>query len=318
MIAPRHAVFTAVAMSVAALSACQAADQDQNQAPEERPAATAAAGSESSVVEYIARDYAFVGPTEIPSGWVTMRMANEGLEHHFVFLTLLPEGKTIEDYAADVGVPFGQVWEQLQSGALDKAGAGAMLGELLPEWYASAASMGGPGLVAPGKTAQATMRLTPGNYVMECYVKTADGQFHVALGMALPLTVTAEDSGGRPPRADVDITLFENSMAIEGTARAGRQTVAVNFDEHPEFGLGNDVHVVRLEEGADLDEVVEWMDWMNVDGLRAPSPAAFVGGVHEMPVGYKAFFTVDLEPGRYAWIAESGAARGMVEEFTVE
>ncbi len=318
MIAPRHAVFTAVAMSVAALSACQAADQNQNQAPEEQPAANAASGSESSVVEYIARDYAFVGPTEIPSGWVTMRMANEGLEHHFVFLTLLPEGKTIEDYAADVGVPFGQVWEQLQSGALDKAGAGAMLGELLPEWYASAASMGGPGLVAPGKTAQATMRLTPGNYVMECYVKTADGQFHVALGMALPLTVTAEDSGGRPPRADVDITLFENSMAIEGTARAGRQTVAVNFDEHPEFGLGNDVHVVRLEEGADLDEVVEWMDWMNVDGLRAPSPAAFVGGVHEMPAGYKAFFTVDLEPGRYAWIAESGAARGMVEEFTVE
>ena len=90
------------------------------------------------------------------------------------------------------------------------------------------------------------------------------------------------------------------------------------IDEHPEFGLGNDVHVVRLEEEADLDEVVEWMDWMNVDGLRAPSPAAFVGGVHEMPAGYKAFFTVDLEPGRYAWIAESGAARGMVEEFTVE
>jgi len=309
-------------MSVAALTACQAADQrqgqDQNQDSGEPPAATAASGLESSVVEYIARDYAFVGPTEIPSGWVTMSMVNEGLEHHFVFLTLLPEGKTIEDYAADVGGPFGQAWEQLQSGAVDKAGAGAMLGELLPEWYASAASMGGPGLVAPGKTAQATMRLTPGNYVMECYVKTADGQFHVALGMALPLTVSAEDSGGRPPRADVDITLFEDFMAIEGTPVAGRQTVAVNFDEHPEFGLGNDVHVVRLGEGTVLDEVVEWMDWMNVDGLRAPSPAAFVGGVHEMPAGYTAFFTVDLEPGRYAWIAESGAARGMVEEFTIE
>ena len=57
---------------------------------------------------------------------------------------------------------------------------------------------------------------------------------------------------------------------------------------------------------------------MNVGGLGEPAPATFVGGVHEMPAGYTAFFTVDLEPGRYAWIAESGAARGMVEEFTVE
>ena len=247
-----------------------------------------------------------------------MRMANEGLEHHFIFLTLLPEGKTIEDYASDVGPAFGAAWEGLQSGALDKAGAGVVLGERLPEWYASASPMGGPGLVAPGKTAQATMRLTPGNYVMECYVKNADGVFHIALGMALPLTVTAEESGGVPPRADVSVTLFEDFMAVEGTPAAGRQTVAVNFDEHPSLGLGNDVHVVRLEEGTDLDEVVGWMDWMNVGGLGEPAPAMFVGGVHEMPAGYTAFFTVDLEPGRYAWIAESGAARGMVEEFTVE
>ncbi|MGB5526005.1 MAG: hypothetical protein WBN79_04015, partial [Gemmatimonadota bacterium] len=223
-----------------------------------------------------------------------------------------------EDYASDVGPAFGEAWEALQAGAVDKAGAGAMIGQALPEWYASAASMGGPGLVAPGRTAQATMRLTPGNYVMECYVKTADGQFHGMLGMAMPLTVTAEESGGRPPRTDVAVTLFEDFMSVEGTPAAGRQTVAINFDEHPAYGLGNDVHVVRLDEGTDLDEVIAWMDWMNVDGLRAPSPATFLGGVHEMPAGYTAFFTVDLEPGRYAWIAESGAARGMVEEFTVE
>jgi hypothetical protein len=37
-----------------------------------------------------------------------------------------------------------------------------------------------------------------------------------------------------------------------------------------------------------------------------------------MPSGYTAFFTVDLEPGRYAWIAESGASLGMVGEFSVE
>lgn len=315
MSALRSMVAVCVALSIPALAACQPADRDQASANQQ---AAAESSSTSRIVEYVARDYAFTGPTEIPSGWTTMRMVNQGLEHHFILLTLLPEGKTIEDYASDVGPAFGAAWEGLQSGALDRAGAGALLGQKLPEWYASASPMGGPGLVAPGRTAQATMRLTPGNYVMECYVKTADGVFHIALGMALPLTVTAEESGGRPPGADVSVTLFENFMAVEGTPVAGRQTVAVNFDEHPSLGLGNDVHVVRLEDGTDLAEVVEWMDWMNVDGLRAPSPATFVGGVHEMPAGYTAFFTVDLEPGRYAWIAESGAARGMVEEFTVE
>ena len=316
MIEVRRALSIAVALSLPTLTACQPADQGQASTEDvetaERPA------PESYVVDYVARDYAFVGPTDIPSGWVTIRMANEGLEHHFIFLTLLPEGKTIEDYASDVGAAFGEAWEALQAGSVDKAGAGAMIGQALPEWYASASPRGGPGLVAPGKTAQATMRLTPGNYVMECYVKTADGEFHSMLGMAMPLTVTSEESGGRPRLSDVAVTLYEDFMAVEGTPAAGRQTVAVNFDEHPAYGLGNDVHVVRLEEGTDLDEVIAWMDWMNIDGLRAPSPAAFVGGIHEMPAGYTAFFTVDLEPGRYAWIAESGAARGMVEEFTVE
>ena len=305
-----------VATSSVSLAACQPTDDDQG--ADQVPAISEAPSPEPYVAEYEARDYVFVGPTELPSGWVTIRMANQGLEHHFVFLTLLPEGKTIENYASDVGVAFDQAWEQLKAGEVDKAGAGALLGEQLPEWYASAASMGGPGLVAPGRTGQATMRLQPGNYVMECYVKTADGVFHISLGMAMPLTVTAEDSGAAPPKADLTITLFNHLIEVQGTPGAGQQTVAVNFEEHPEYGLGNDVHVVRLEEGTDLDEVIEWMDWMNLQGLAEPAPAEFVGGIHEMPAGYTGFFTVDLEPGRYAWIAESGAAREMVQEFTVE
>ncbi len=193
-----------------------------------------------------------------------------------------------------------------------------MLGRLLPEWYASVKQMGGPGLVAAGGVAQATVHLEPGDYVMECYVKNADGEFHATLGMARPLRVTSESSGASAPEADLEITLTNYEMAIEGTPAADEQTVAVHFREHPEFGLGNDVHVVRLEDYTDMDEVIDWMDWMNVDGLRAPAPAEFVGGTHEMPVGYTAYFTVGLTPGRYAWISESTAAMGMVREFTVE
>ncbi|MDP2469307.1 MAG: hypothetical protein Q8W45_11420 [Candidatus Palauibacterales bacterium] len=314
MFALRRAVLTGVALSAAASWACGSADRGQ---PEGEGTAAESA-SPAPVVEFAAKDYAFVGPAEIASGWTTIRLKNEGMEHHFLLLSRLPEGKTFEDYAAEVGAPFDSVWHELRDGTVDRAGAGALLGQLLPAWYAEVVQMGGPGLVGPGRTAQVTERLDPGDYVIECYVKTSEGEFHGSLGMARPLTVTSEDSGGRPPQADLSVTLFNYGFQIEGTPEAGKQTIEVNFDEHPEVGLGNDVHVVRLDEGTDLDKVIGWMDWMNIDGLRTPAPATFLGGLQEMPSGYTAFFTVDLEPGRYAWIAESGAALGMVKEFTVE
>jgi len=192
-----------------------------------------------------------------------------------------------------------------------------MLGGLLPEWFGSVQQMGGAGLLAPGLAVRTTMNLVPGTYVIECYVKTADGTFHTSLGMLRPITVTDAPSGGSAPEADIQITLSNFEIAVEGEARPGENTVAVRFDEHPEFGLGNDVHVVRLEEGMSVDDVIPWMDWMNLDGLREPAPAVFVGGVQEMPVGQTAYFTVTLEPGRYAWISESTASQGMVKEFTV-
>jgi hypothetical protein len=124
---------------------------------------------------------------------------------------------------------------------------------------------------------------------MECYVKTADGTFHSSLGMQRPITVTEADSGGSPPEADIEITLSNFVISVEGEATPGEHTVAVHFEEHPEFGLGNDVHLVRLHDGMSLDEVVPWMDWMNLGGLRAPSPAIFLGrypgdagGIHSL------------------------------------
>jgi hypothetical protein len=269
------------------------------------------------VVDVIARDYAFEAPDEIPSGWTTFRLRNEGREEHFLLLQRLPEGKTLEEYKAEVSVPFDSVWHELQRG-LGKAEAGAMLGQLLPEWFGSVVQLGGPGFVSAGGIAQASVNLEPGNYVMECYVKNADGVFHGMIGMVRALTVTGEASGASEPVADLQIALSNYQIAIDGTVTAGRHTVAVHFDQHPEFGLGNDVHLARLEEGTDMDAVVGWMDWMNLNGLVAPAPTEFVGGTHEMPVGHTGYFTVELTPGRYAWIAESTAAQGMVREFTVD
>ena len=316
MIVRRLYLAVGIALAAASLAACQPADRGQSVDAGSTPATESSSGAH--VVDVIARDYAFDAPAEIPSGWTTFRLKNEGKEHHFLLLNRLPDGKTFDEYVAEVALPFDSVWHELKRGAVDKVEAGAMLGRLLPAWYASVKQMGGPGLVAAGGVAQTSVKLEPGSYVIECYVKTPDGEFHAALGMARPFTVTTDASGASAPEADFQITLSNDEMAVQGDVTEGEQTVAVHFQEHPEAGLGNDVHLVRLDDGTDMAELVRWMDWMNVDGLRAPAPAEFLGGAQEVPVGHTAYFTVDLTPGRYAWISEPAADAEMVMEFTVE
>ena len=271
-----------------------------------------------NVVDVTARDYYFVVSDSIPSGWTTFRLKNEGQCDHFMFLTLLPDSIPFERYGKDVGSAFVIAWDSLQSG-MDKAKAGALLGSLLPKWYASAKYMGGTGLIAPGKTAQTTLKLEPGTYVMECYMKTEDGKFHGELGMIRPITVTDNVSEMKEPNdANIELTLTNNNIDSNGELSSGTHRVAVHFKEQPQFGLGNDVHLAKINENTDLDKLTAWMDWMNIDGLRAPAPVEFLGGTQEMPVGYTSYFTIDLKPGKYAWISENAKDKNMVKEFLVE
>lgn len=74
-----------------------------------------------------------------------------------------------------------------------------------------------------------------------------------------------------------------------------------------------DVHLARLEAGVNAKEVVDWMR-----RRHAPAPATFLGGTPSMAPGKTVYLTVDLEPGRYVWVSDASAAKGMVETFTVE
>ena len=179
--------------------------------------------------------------------------------------------------------------------------------------------MGGAGLTAIGKSSETTIKLDPGSYVMECYLKTKEGKFHGELGMIRPVTVTKEVSKMVEPKdADIEINLSNLKLEVNGNLSSGEHTVAVHFNEQPAIGLGNDVHLVRLNDNTDLNKVIEWMDWMNIDGLRTPAPAEFLGGTQEMPAGNTSYFNVELTPGRYAWISEINADKGMVKEFRIE
>lgn len=267
-------------------------------------------------VEITATDFAFRAPKAIPSGWTTIQFTNDGEEAHFVLMSRLPEGKTIDDYEM-LGQESSRIWDAIRTGEADQEKAFQMFGEVLPDWFAQLKFAGGPGLVAPGLTSEVTLNLEPGNYVLECYVKTEDGKIHYMEGMLRPITVTEEDSGGSTPQEDVRITLRNFEIDLDGDLTKGMRTFAVHLEENPEEGFGHNVHLARVEDDTTLDDVVSWMNWFDVNGLRSPAPATFIGGMQLMSVGNTAYFTADLKPGRYALISEYTAPMGVVREFTV-
>lgn len=271
-----------------------------------------------NVVDVTAKDFYFYTKDTIPSGWTTFRFNNEGHAHHFFFLTLLPENTVYQQYINELGPAFVVTMDSLRAG-MDKASAGAMLGSMIPEWYASAKTMGGAGIIQPGMSEETTIKLIPGNYVMECYVKTPEGKFHSELGMIRPIFVTNEKSKTEEPGdVNMNISLYNNKIETQGKMTSGLNRVAVHFKEHPQYGTGNDIHVVKLTDETNMDSVINWMNWMNIGGLRTPAPANFFGGTQEMPIGYTSYFTVNLQPGKYAFISETAVDDKMVKEFNVD
>lgn len=285
----------------------------------EQPITTEIAESiPNNVIEVIAKDFTFTVDDSIPSGWNTFKMKNTGMMDHFFLLTKLPDTLTIDDYLRDVAGAFGVAWEAIKANK-SKEEAFGLLGKNLPEWYASAKAMGGAGLVSPGETAINTLRLDPGYYVMECYIKATNGQFHTELGMINPLIVTDEASNNSPqPLSNVvELSLSNDDFTFEGDIKSGKNTFAVHFKEQQAFGLGNDIHIIKVDDSTDMDIVTQWMDWSNLDGMVSPgAPAIFIGGTQEMPAGYTAYFECNLEPGDYAFIAEIPSGR--YKTFTVK
>ena len=270
-----------------------------------------------NIVKVVAKDFKFQVEDEIRSGWTTFQFENKGHAVHFFLFNRLPDTIPYSLYHEKVSMPFQIVFDSIKAGT-SKADAGAMLGEIIPAWYfAGVKSMGGTGFINGGGATQITVNIEPGTYVMECYIKEK-GVFHTTLGMMKEVKVLDETTKMKAPESNLELVLTNHQITSEGDLKAGKNTIAVHFKEHPEIGLGNDVHLIKLEDGTNMDKVISWLDWMNIDGLEPPSPVEFLGGVQEMPVGYTAYFTVDIEPGNYAWISESYGAVGMVKKFKVE
>jgi len=284
----------------------------------------AGAALTAGVVEIVARDLTLDAPDTIPSGWTTFRFTNTSPMIHFALVERLPDGVGIEEQQEQVAPVFQEGLERLAEGEVEAALAAF---SQLPAWFGEIAFMGGPGLTSPGRTSQASVYLEPGTYLLECYVKT-DGVFHsfnpdpAAYGMVHEFTVT-DDRGDAPePTSTLRLTISaEDGISMEGTPEPGEHTVAVEFADqtvHENF-VGHDLHVVRLADDVDLQELERWMDWSRPTGLQTPAPAEFLGGTNELPAGTTGYFTVTLEPGEHAWVAEvpGSAAKGMLVRFSV-
>ncbi len=267
--------------------------------------------NDDHMINITAMDYAFEAPEEINSGWTTIEYTNEGTESHFLYIMRLPNGKTLDHYVNELYGPLNKALNAVRNGELDRQEASQ--GMDLPEWFSFELDRGGAGIIDPGVSIQVTVYLEPGKYVLDCYMKTASGEFHTMEGMVRELTATDTPSNATPPEADIDITMSDFEMDIEGELTPGNHTVAVHVE-----GFAHGVHVARLAPETKVEEIIEWMHWLKPGGLAIPTPAAFVGGMTRLPAGKTGYFTLDLEPARYLFVSQYTGAQGVWQEVIVE
>jgi hypothetical protein len=257
----------------------------------------------------------------ISSGWNTFRYYNKSKETHFFLLDKYPEGKYLKDAEEEVGPIFQNGMDLINEGKTEEGFA--EFGKL-PEWFSKIVFVGGSGLVSPGHSSETTVKLEPGYYIVECYVKMANGVFHSSMGMVKELIVKDENSNNSPPNPTVSVNISsENGIVNKEVLSKGKQIFAVRFEDqtvHENF-VGHDVNLVKLEDNANIDDLEKWMNWADPKGLITPSPEGviFLGGVNDMPSGSKGYFKVNLDPGNYALISEvpNSSEKNMLKLFEV-
>ncbi|WOD43813.1 hypothetical protein [Hwangdonia lutea] len=276
----------------------------------------------SNVIDIITRSMEFQCTDTIPSGWNTFKYQNLSNETHFFLLDKYPEGKTIDNTITDVAPVFEEGMNLINQGKPEEGFAA--FGKL-PAWFGDIVFSGGSGLIAPKHTAITSVKLDPGYYIMECYVKMPNGKFHTSMGMAKPIIVLEEDSGNTPPEPTVNIEVSNaEGIIYDKNITKGKQIFSVFYKDqkqHENF-MQHDVNLVKLENGVNEDALEAWMDWSDPKGLITPVPkgVTFLGGVNDMPAGSTGYFYADLKPGKYAFISEvpNTKGKGLFKTFKVK
>ena len=248
------------------------------------------------VVAVRAYDYGFRSPQSVPAGTITFRLTNDGREVHHLWIVRLDEGKTPSDFMR----------------AMNAWGSALKM----PAW---ALDVGGPNNVGAGQTAEGTMTLDPGTYMLVCWVQSPDGRPHVMKGMVKALHVTAQGAAApAEPKADVVMTLDDYSFTVSSPIKAGRRTI--RFENRA--NQSHEAVIARLLPDKSLTQAIVWMN----EGQAGPTPVEMLGGASGIAKGRHMFITADFTPGTYVLLcfipdAKTGkphSALGMAKEITVE
>ncbi len=283
----RRAGITGLALLVVA--ACR---NDRSAAGTSNAPATPASAPAPNVVTYIARDYGFEGPAQIPAGMTLFHLDNQGKEFHHLVIVRLDEGRTYDSLLA----------------ALRKPGPP-------PKWMYL---VGGPNASNPGTTSNASERLSEGHYALICVIPTAEGVPHFAKGMTAPLEVVAATGPtAREVPADVTIKLADYAFELSAPLTPGSHVIRVeNAGPQP-----HELLLVRLAPGKTVKDIEKW----EKGGEKGPPPLSSLGGIAPMMANESGQFTVDLTPGDYALLCfvpdmkdgRAHLAHGMVKSVKV-
>jgi hypothetical protein len=247
-----------------------------------------------NTVSVVATDFAFQAPREIPAGVTRFVLEAQGKQIHHATIARLEDGKTVADLMAAFKTPGPP-----------------------PSWVTF---VGGPNVPDPGAEANATVDLSPGNYVLICFVDTPDKVPHFAKGMFHAFTVTPATgtaAAAAAPNADVSLVLSDYTFTFDKPLTAGRHTIKVENTATQD----HEIELVRLDAGKTLADFEKWLG----AGMAGPAPGSAVGGIAGMQPGTVNYFDVDLAPGEYVAICfvpdqkdgKPHLMHGMVKQFSV-
>lgn len=248
------------------------------------------------LVSYDAFEFGFRGPDRLEPGMVNLQVVNTGKQSHQMQLVKLEEGHTAADFAAAIKADPVHI----------------------PRW---SRLVGGPNGVVEGARASTLQVLTPGDYVLVCWMPDASGTPHLTLGMTKSVTVTA----GTPKPApeiipDIMITLADFSYKLSKPITAGAHTFLV-------VNQGHQVHetlVVQLPSKGSAKAFGAALT-PGKPSAGAP-PGKPIGGVVGLAPGDRALFQMTFAPGHYGLLClfpdhDNGQPhfeKGMTLEFDVK
>lgn len=214
-----------------------------------------------------AKDFAYVAPDSIPAGYVAFTLVNDGPGIHHAAIIRLDSGKTASDLVTALGHPGP-----------------------IPAW---AVLFGGPNAVPSGASSNAIVSLTPGNYVMICFVDVPGGAPHFTKGMFHTFTVTPSTVATVAPVADDSITLVDYAFQFAKPLTTGHHTFAVtNAGSQP-----HELELVRLARGKTAKDLISWLS-----KPQGPPPGDPLGGASLEAPGTTTYFSTDLTAGNYLFI----------------